>query len=232
MKGFTLLELLVVIVVIGVISLAALSLTDLFSSRTALTASADHVRMSVAFALQEAVNRHRGCFVKFEEIAVDGARTGVMTFYDDTNKNKTLDAEDRPVDGKPVELLKFVYFARAPQWARIDHIGNAAFPDGYATVSAEQYRKGLASDKPVGDIVLAMEHYPEKVYIDLTPTGGVCFKTSEGPMEEVPPPSPPEKLCPTNGNCGEPYYCAQVVSHTKFHRTFTCASCGVRIGSG
>lgn len=173
-RGFTLIELLVVLLIMGIVSTIALSLFGVFSQSSGIRGSADHVVQAINLARQNASNARRVHFVKFEGIKHDDALTGVMTIYDDVNKNRQLDPADQPIKDKPVELLRFVYFEKSPEWIGVGHSGDVIYPAGFTPTTSDQYLTGQKNEAPVGDIVLAMQGQPfYKVYMDVTSYGNI-----------------------------------------------------------
>ncbi|OHB74312.1 MAG: hypothetical protein A2Z34_07470 [Planctomycetes bacterium RBG_16_59_8] len=78
------------------------------------------------------------------------------------------------MDGKPAELLRFVYFEKSPAWIGVGS-QEIVFPSGYETVQSDQFHAGLKNSLPVGDLVLGMENQPYKSYIDIRSDGDVEY---------------------------------------------------------
>ena len=172
--GFTLIELLVVLIIIGLVATMSLSLMGVFSQSTSVKGSAENVSATFSLARQKAANIHKLHFIKFEELKLDGARTGAMSIYEDTNKNRTLDVGDTQLEGKPTQLIRFVYFDKSPTWIGVGS-QEIVYPSGYETVQSDQFYAGRKDSLPVGDLVLGMENQPYKSYIDIRTDGDVEY---------------------------------------------------------
>ena len=176
--GFTLLEMLVVIAIIVIIATVSVSMIGSFFRGQGARQGAMIVSQLVAQAKQESAKRRRHIFVVFSA----AGKEAFMEIHEDKNNDglyqgdqdaRTLDADPIISDGRG-DLPRLVIFDYSPTWMSFSPSGYLTFSGGFKEVQASSFDTIMngPNPKPVGDVILRVQHQPYLMCIDLDRASG------------------------------------------------------------
>jgi len=176
--GFTLLEMMIVIAIIGIVLGVSVALFGIMMKGEAARKGGILVQQAVAETKQWAAKQHRYYFLVFSE----EGKEGWMEIHEDKNNDgiyqgdqdpKTPDA-DKALDGYAIQLPRFVQFENAPKFVGFSPSGYLSFAPGFSEVQASTFDAvhNGSNPKPVGDIVIKIEHREFRMCLDLDKASG------------------------------------------------------------
>lgn len=182
-NGFTLIELLVVIIIIVILAGTTVAMMNTFFRGQGVRQGTQQVIAAFARARQFAADQRVMHFVVlgnqaeggFIEIHRDGNPEPATFFapdrtYNGDNNPGTVETNDPQIEGKRIELPKYVEFrAGFPTWIGINPTG---FSTGYVDMAAGQFENNEQNNVIAGDLVLQMQNQNYKMCIDIDKGAG------------------------------------------------------------
>jgi hypothetical protein len=137
------------------------------------------VGQAVAEAKQLSAKSHRNVFLVFSPVA---ANEGWVEIHKDLNEDGNYQGDNKPntpdadpvIEGGKAELPKFVTFHEAPSYIVFSPSGYMTFGGGFKEIQASTFDAVMngSNPKPVGDVILKMQHRPYFMCTDLDRASG------------------------------------------------------------
>jgi prepilin-type N-terminal cleavage/methylation domain-containing protein len=167
--GWTLIEMLIVMIIICLLLTGLVALfNEMFRGQT-VREGARLLSQGLADARQLAATQRTYHTVRL----INQSDGGVLEIYEDTNNNRSYDANDKLVPGGRIFLPPHCYFLDAPKvypdWVCFSPTGGCKYSPGYAGVERSDFDNNANLSNPLiqGDVVLEVRGRPYKMLIDI-----------------------------------------------------------------
>ena len=165
--GFTLIEMLIVIMIILILLTATVSLFNTWFRGQGVRRGAIILSQALTQAKMKAAELHKHHFLLFSpgnpavdqhwlEIHRDMNLDGI---YQGDHDPRTDGDADEPIDGREIQLPRFVYFDLAPQWVGVSPSGYMWFSGGFNEVQASSFDAVMNGPNPnaIGDVIIRVK---------------------------------------------------------------------------